>query len=145
METKTARLPTDARDRFFATVPMMSQICSSPDADLFRTLLSRVGDKWTLMTIGMLCEQPYRFSELAAGIPGISRRMLTVTLRALERDGVVSRTIHAEVPPRVIYELTGLGMSLRDVVLDLADWVRVHQDEIDLHRQRFDDEDAARA
>ena len=120
------------------STPVMSRMCTEPDADLFRTLLSRVGDKWSLIVIGILSERPFRFTELAELIPGISRRMLTVTLRALERDGLVQRTAYAEIPPRVVYQLSELGLSMRDVVLQLADWVRLHQDEIDGNRRRFD-------
>jgi DNA-binding HxlR family transcriptional regulator len=86
----------------------------------------------------VLGDERRRFTELSEVIPGISRRMLTVTLRALERDGLVSRTVHAEVPPRVEYELTDLGRSLQYVALALADWVREHQQVIAGNRQVFD-------
>jgi DNA-binding HxlR family transcriptional regulator len=88
--------------------------------------------------IGVLGDERRRFTELSETIPGISRRMLTVTLRALERDGLVSRTVHAQVPPRVEYELTALGGSLQFVALSLADWVREHQHTIASNRQDFD-------
>jgi DNA-binding HxlR family transcriptional regulator len=117
----------------------MAELCTSHDPDLFRSLLSRVGDKWTLLVIGVLGDQRHRFTELSDTIPGISRRMLTVTLRALERDGLVTRTIYAEVPPRVEYELTALGRSLLSVVLTLGDWVSEHQHVIADNRRAFDD------
>jgi DNA-binding HxlR family transcriptional regulator len=106
---------------------------------LFRSLLSRIGDKWTLLVIGILGTDRRRFTEIAELIPGISRRMLTVTLRALERDGLITRTVYAEVPPRVEYELTDLGRSLQALALSLAEWVSDNQHQISDHRRRFDD------
>ena len=126
------------QERLSASHPTMSQLCTSDSPDLFRSLLSRIGDKWTLIVIGVLGEERQRFTELADFIPGISRRMLTVTLRALERDGLVSRTVYAEVPPRVEYEVTALGRSLQVVALTLGDWVGEHQHIIAHHRREFD-------
>nr|WP_083403000.1 helix-turn-helix domain-containing protein [Curtobacterium sp. MCBA15_008] len=117
----------------------MSRMCTMHNPELFRSLLGRIGDKWTLLVIGILGERPHRFTELAAIIPGISRRMLTVTLRALERDGLVVRTVFAEVPPRVVYDLTELGRSLQDVVLTLGEWVVEHQEVIAGERLAFDE------
>jgi DNA-binding HxlR family transcriptional regulator len=125
--------------RLMQSTPTMAELCTSHDPDLFRSLLSRVGDKWTLLVIGVLGDQRQRFTGLSDTIPGISRRMLTVTLRALERDGLVTRTIYAEVPPRVEYELTALGRSLLSVVLTLGDWVSEHQHAIADNRRAFDD------
>jgi DNA-binding HxlR family transcriptional regulator len=124
--------------RLGESMPTMAELCTSEDPGLFRSLLSRMGDKWTLLVIGVLGDERRRFTELSETIPGISRRMLTVTLRALERDGLVSRTVHAQVPPRVEYELTALGRSLQFVALSLADWVREHQHTIASNRQDFD-------
>jgi len=124
--------------RLAESMPTMAQLCTSDDPDMFRSLLSRIGDKWTLLVIGVLGEERKRFTELATIIPGISRRMLTVTLRALERDGLVTRTIYAEVPPRVEYEVTALGLSLQKIALTLADWVTQHQHSIADHRRTFD-------
>lgn len=121
------------------SMPTMAELCTSDDPTMFRSLLSRIGDKWTLLVIGVLGEERKRFTELSDVIPGISRRMLTVTLRALERDGLVSRTVYAEVPPRVEYELTALGGSLQQIALTLADWVQHHQHTIADHRHAFDD------
>ena len=125
--------------RLIQSMPTMAELCTSHDPDLFRSLLSRIGDKWTLLVIGVLGDQRQRFTELSDTIPGISRRMLTVTLRALERDGLVTRTVYAEVPPRVEYELTALGRSLQSVVLTLGDWVSEHQHTIADNRRAFDD------
>jgi len=124
--------------RLGQSMPTMAELCTGDDPDLFRSLLSRMGDKWTLLVIGVLGDERRRFTELSETIPGISRRMLTVTLRALERDGLVSRTVHAQVPPRVEYELTALGRSLQHVALALADWVKEHQHTIAGNRQEFD-------
>lgn len=121
-----------------------AELCTSEDPELFRSLLSRMGDKWTLLVIGVLGDERRRFTELSEVIPGISPRMLTVTLRALERDGLASRTVHAEVPPRVEYELTDLGRSLQYVALTLADWVREHQQVIAGNCQEFDGDGDAR-
>jgi DNA-binding HxlR family transcriptional regulator len=125
-------------ERLSASMPTMAELCTSDDPDLFRSLLSRIGDKWTLLVIGVLGDERRRFTELSQIIPGISRRMLTVTLRALERDGLVARTVHAEVPPRVEYELTALGESLKTVALTLGDWVGEHQRTILGNRRAFD-------
>jgi DNA-binding HxlR family transcriptional regulator len=137
MNQKTA---ADAlHQRLTESMPTMAVLCTSQDPSLFRSLLSRIGDKWTLLVIGVLGDERKRFTELAEIIPGISRRMLTVTLRALERDGLVARTVYAEVPPRVEYELTALGQSLQVVALSMGDWVSEHQSAITLHRHHFDD------
>lgn len=103
-----------------------------------RELLDRVGDKWSLLIIGMLRDGELRFSELMRRIPGISQRMLTLKLRSLERDGLVTRTVHAEVPPRVEYELTDMGRTLIEPALGLALWAVKHQPAIAEARQRFD-------
>ena len=124
--------------RLAQSMPTMAELCSTEDPTLFRSLLSRIGDKWTLLVIGVLGEERRRFTDLSEIIPGISRRMLTVTLRALERDGLVSRTVYAEVPPRVEYELTALGRSLQLVALTLADWVTEHQQTIVDNRRAFE-------
>lgn len=136
----TQKTAVDAlQARLVQSMPTMAELCTSQDPDLFRSLLSRVGDKWTLLVIGVLGDERQRFTELSETIPGISRRMLTVTLRALERDGLVTRTVYAEVPPRVEYELTALGRSLQSVVLTLGDWVSEHQHAIVDNRRAFDD------
>lgn len=104
----------------------------------FRETLDRIGDKWSVLVIGILSQGPLRFGTLHRRVPGISQRMLTLTLRHLERDGVVTRTVYAEVPPRVEYELTPLGESLRATVHALAQWVTDHNTEIETTRHRYD-------
>nr|WP_129588053.1 helix-turn-helix domain-containing protein [Rathayibacter oskolensis] len=116
----------------------MRELCTGDSPEVFRSLMSRIGDKWTLLVIGVLGTDRQRFTEVAELIPGISRRMLTVTLRALERDGLVTRTVYAEVPPRVEYEVTPLGRSLQCVAASVGEWVGEHQQAIADHRRRFD-------
>ncbi|WP_308196389.1 winged helix-turn-helix transcriptional regulator [Clavibacter phaseoli] len=128
------------QDRLAESMPPMRALCSGDTPELFRSLMSRVGDKWTLLVIGVLGADRQRFTEIADMIPGISRRMLTVTLRALERDGLVTRTVYAEVPPRVEYEVTDLGHSLQSVAFVVGDWVGDHQHVIADNRRRFDAE-----
>lgn len=85
-------------------------------------VISRIGDKWTVLVIIMLRERGYRFNELKRGIDGISQRMLTLTLRNMERDGMVTRTVIPSIPPRVDYELTDIGQSLAEPVKILGEW-----------------------
>jgi DNA-binding HxlR family transcriptional regulator len=108
-------------------------------------VLARVGEKWSVLIIIMLAERPRRFSELKRAIGGISQRMLTLSLRGLERDGLVKRTVFPVVPPRVEYELTPLGRSLHAPVSALGEWVRNHLAEIDVARQAFDRREALAA
>jgi DNA-binding HxlR family transcriptional regulator len=103
-----------------------------------RSILSRVGDKWTVLVVIMLASGPRRFNELKRMIGGISQRMLTLTLRGLERDGFVSRTIFPTIPPRVDYELTDLGHSLRAPIEALGDWAFAHIPVVEQARQTFD-------
>src|SRR5258705_5752530 len=107
----------------------------------FREVLDRVGDKWSLLVIAMLEQRPTqrgRFSELKRSIPGISQRMLTATVRSLERDGLLTRHVYAEVPPRVEYELTPLGRGLTEPVLGLVSWLQSNWPVIRSARDRFD-------
>ena len=102
-------------------------------------VIDRVGDKWAVMIVGHLSEQPVlRFNELMRAIPGVSHRMLTLTLRGLEREGLVSRTAFATVPPRVDYALTELGRSLTQPLALLARWAALHRTEIELARRAYD-------
>jgi DNA-binding HxlR family transcriptional regulator len=101
-------------------------------------VLSRVGDKWTVLVVSMLGEGPKRFNELRRSLGSISQRMLTLTLRSLERDGLVTRTVFATIPPRVEYELTRLGRSLLIPVSGLGIWARQNQTAIQAARRRFD-------
>jgi DNA-binding HxlR family transcriptional regulator len=103
-----------------------------------RDVLDRVGDKWSVLIIGMLGEGPRRFSELRRTIEGISQRMLTLTLRGLERDGLVTRTVQPIVPPRVDYALTPLGRTLLEPILALASWAGEHRAEIQAAREHYD-------
>ncbi|HJS91443.1 MAG TPA: helix-turn-helix domain-containing protein [Steroidobacteraceae bacterium] len=103
-------------------------------------VLARIGEKWSVLIIIMLAERPHRFSELKRAIGGVSQRMLTLSLRGLERDGLVKRTVFPTVPPRVEYELTALGQSLRAPVGALGEWARGHIAEIDAARAAFDRE-----
>ena len=106
---------------------------------LVRDVLARVGDKWTVLVVTTLVDGgPLRFTALHQRIPGISQRMLSQTLRALTRDGLITRTAYAEVPPRVEYALTPLGRSLGDAVAHVVEWVRGHQAEIVGNRESFD-------
>lgn len=106
-------------------------------------VLNRVGDKWSMMIVMTLSNGSKRFSELKRAIDGISQRMLTLSLRGLERDGMVSRTVTPTIPPRVDYELTELGRSLREPVKALGDWAIEHIDCIRAAQQRFDERDDA--
>ncbi|HLY81189.1 MAG TPA: helix-turn-helix domain-containing protein [Caulobacteraceae bacterium] len=101
-------------------------------------ILSRVGDKWSVMIVMLLGPGPRRFNEIRRAINGISQRMLTLTLRGLERDGLVTRTVTPTIPPRVDYELTDLGHSLRCPIDALGEWAFANRDKIDAARIRFD-------
>jgi DNA-binding HxlR family transcriptional regulator len=101
-------------------------------------VLARVGDKWTVLVVSLLGEGPKRFNEIRRGLGSISQRMQTLTLRALERDGLVTRTVYPEIPPRVEYELTRLGRSLLEPVNGLSLWARQNRSAIEAARRRFD-------
>jgi DNA-binding HxlR family transcriptional regulator len=103
-----------------------------------RDLLDRIGDKWSLLVVELLGEGTHRFTELRRQIDGISQRMLTLTLRRLERDGLVRRTVHPVVPPQVDYDLTPLGISLLDAVAPLVTWTRDHRATIAAARADYD-------
>ena len=103
-----------------------------------KDILARFGDKWSIYAILMLGRnEKLRFNELKGLIAGISQRMLTVTLRSLEEDGLVKRTIYPEIPPRVEYELTELGQSLLLKLLELADWAKLNLHQIVEARERY--------
>ena len=108
------------------------------------SVLARVGDKWSVLVIMLLGGGPRRFNELKRMIGGISQRMLTLTLRGLERDGLVTRTMFPTIPPRVDYELTDLGRGLSQPVIALGEWAKTHQDAIEAARSHFDERDAAK-
>lgn len=103
-----------------------------------RQILDRVADKWTVLVVLALAVGPLRFSRLRAKVEGVSQKMLTQTLRGLERDGMVDRTVYPTVPVSVEYALTPLGHSLLDAVVGLRRWSHAHIDKIDLARRKYD-------
>lgn len=110
----------------------------SADCRRMSSVLSLVGDKWTVMIVMVLVERPRRFNDIKRTIGGISQQMLTRTLKALDRDGMVSRTVHPTVPPQVEYALTELGHSLSDPLRALGSWAGKHLELIDQNRLRYD-------
>lgn len=118
-----------------------ASVCGHKDPAAVRELLTKVGDKWSIFLILSLAQLPgerARFSELERAIPGISQRMLTATLRSLERDGLLTRELFPEVPPRVEYELTALGRSLLLPMQGLVDWVKENWERVKESRVEFD-------
>jgi DNA-binding HxlR family transcriptional regulator len=118
----------------------LPDICTtvSPDGHLVRELLDRIGDKWSLLIVASLRDGPRRFTAIQQAVGGISQRMLTLNLRHLRRDGLITRTSYPEVPPRVEYELTDLGYSLLTPVLALARWAGENAPLVRTHRDAFD-------
>jgi DNA-binding HxlR family transcriptional regulator len=110
----------------------------SSDCRAVSGVLARVGDKWSVLIIVLLGEGPRRFGEIKRMVGGISQRMLTLTLRGLERDGLLTRTVFPTIPPRVDYELTKLGRSLQAAVEPLGSWARSHVVDIQKSQERFD-------
>jgi DNA-binding HxlR family transcriptional regulator len=102
-------------------------------------ILDRIGDKWAVMVVGVLSRGPMRFNALQRAIPGVSHRMLTMTLRGLERDGLVKRIPYATIPPRVDYELTPVGHSLKTPLRALATWARSQQPVIEAAQKLYDE------
>ncbi len=111
------------------------------DCRVISDVLARVGDKWTVLVVGYLGSGPMRFTELKHTVGGISQKMLTTTLRGLERDGFVTRTVFPTIPPRVDYELTDMGRDLLAPVRALGDWARQNALRINDARRRFDEMD----
>ena len=109
-----------------------------PSACRAREVLQRVGDKWSMYVIDLLGQGTMRFSELNRAVDGITARMLTVTLRGLERDGIVTRTIHPVIPPRVDYALTPMGLTLLDAIGALVSWADTHLPEISAAQAVYD-------
>nr|WP_062339276.1 helix-turn-helix domain-containing protein [Herbidospora sakaeratensis] len=103
-----------------------------------RAILDRIGSRWTLLIVATLHGRRLRFTELQQHIPGVSQRMLSLSLRRLERDGLVSRTAHAEVPPRVEYELTPMGQTLIAPAITLAEWAAEHNPAIERSQAAYD-------
>jgi DNA-binding HxlR family transcriptional regulator len=115
---------------------------ASEDCRAVSSILARVGDKWTVLIVVLLGDGPKRFNEIKRRVGGISQRMLTFTLRGLERDGLVTRTVFPTTPQRVEYELTRLGGTLWKAVEPLGSWARTHAAEILTSRKQFDEKDA---
>ena len=113
------------------------QLGTLPACREVNQMLGRMGDKWTVMTITMLVQQPRRFNELKRMIGGISQQMLTRTLRSLEGDGLVSRKVHPSIPPQVEYSLTPLGQSLAQPLTALSTWVLDNMGAIQGHREQI--------
>ena len=119
-------------------VPVLPLTHANEDCRSVASVLAWVGDKWSVFVIMLLIDGPTRFNELKRRIGGISQRMLTLTLRGLERDGLVTRTVFPTIPPRVDYELTDLGRGLAMPVQALGQWAFAHLPEIEGARKRFD-------
>lgn len=119
---------------------MTEQLVQHRTEDCMRVseVLARVGDKWSILVVGVLGLGPRRFNQLKRDIEGISQRMLTLTVRALERDGLVHRTVTPSIPPRVDYALTELGLSLLVPVKALGDWAVLNRAAVDAARQAYD-------
>lgn len=111
---------------------------NTEDCRAVNSILALVGDKWTVLIVVLLGDGPKRFNEIKRLVGGISQRMLTFTLRGLERDGLVTRTVFPTTPQRVDYELTKLGSTLREAVEPLGSWARAHLSEVLKSRNRFD-------
>ncbi|MEN3293736.1 MAG: hypothetical protein V7642_2989 [Burkholderiales bacterium] len=120
-----------------------AQIADESECVAAREILCRVGDKWSLYVVRCLKGHPMRFNELRRSIEGISQRMLTLTLRGLERDGLVTRTVYASKPPRVDYELTEIGRTLVEPVVALLSWAERNRIYIHYSRRKFDQQDEA--
>jgi DNA-binding HxlR family transcriptional regulator len=118
--------------------PMDKELNTSSNCNRVSSVLARVGDKWSVQIIMRLGSGTLRFNEIRRSIGGISQRMLTLTLRGLERDGLVTRTVFATVPPRVDYALTELGVSLASPVMALGAWALDHLDDIEAAQHRFE-------
>jgi len=119
-----------------ALIPSSLEVAE--DCRAVSEVLARVGDKWTVLVVSVLGERPKRFNELRRSLGSISQRMLTLTLRGLERDGLVTRTVFPTIPPRVDYALTELGRSLLEAVSRLGLWARQNRAAIEAARRRFD-------
>lgn len=125
---------TAAQETTATHPPGLCSLAPVEHRDFIRQILDRVGDKWSLFVIDALQDGHLRYTDLQRAIPGISQRMLTLTLRQLQQDGLITRTAYAEVPPRVEYALTPLGTSLLTIVHSLIGWAADHHDEIREHR-----------
>ncbi|WP_233432938.1 MULTISPECIES: helix-turn-helix domain-containing protein [Rahnella] len=134
----------EQRKRIFLGLSHMSVTAPlDPQTDCRRVneVLSRVGDRWTMQVVVTLQEQPRRFNDIKRQVGNISQQMLTRTLKALERDGMILRTVCSTSPPQVEYALTDLGKSLSEPVRQLAQWARLHISLIHENRERYDEND----
>ncbi|MGX2996675.1 winged helix-turn-helix transcriptional regulator [Streptomyces sp. JNUCC 64] len=153
MEEGTSKSPSYPGGTVDGAGPSASVACPPIAADPFqwdtredcevRQILDRIADKWSLLVIALLDCHRMRFTELRREIDGISQRMLTVTLRQLERDGLVLRTVYPVVPPRVEYELTSLGRTLHETVRPLVEWTERHRNEVAAARAAYDERSLA--
>ncbi|MEK7402852.1 MAG: helix-turn-helix domain-containing protein [Gemmatimonadota bacterium] len=125
--------------RSLGTTPARADACG------VRDVLDRIGDKWSVLVVGLLSNGSLRFSELRRSIEGISQRMLTLTLRGLERDGLVTRTVTPSIPPRVDYALTNLGRTLLRPIMALGKWAQGNRAAVESARARYDANVAALA
>jgi DNA-binding HxlR family transcriptional regulator len=148
MEDGTLKSPSNTLDTDEATGarPLLTpsegtgvtNACHSPEAIEVRQILNRVGDKWSILVIAMLDQGTRRFTELRREVEGISQRMLALTLRQLERDGLVQRTVYPVVPPKVEYQLTDLGSTLLESVRGLVSWATEHRGQVTAARVAYD-------
>ena len=127
-----------ARSRQEGTRLIPANLHVPEDCRAVSEVLSRVGDKWTILVVSELGNGAKRFNEIRRALGSISQRMLTLTLRGLERDGLVTRTVFPTIPPKVEYELTKLGRSLLEPVSGIGLWARQNRAAIQAARQRFD-------
>jgi DNA-binding HxlR family transcriptional regulator len=127
-----------AKTRQEGTAVIPGTLHEPEDCRAVSEVLSRIGDKWTVLVVGVLGDGSKRFNEIRRALGSISQRMLTLTLRGLERDGLVTRTVHPTVPPRVDYALTALGGSLLEPVNGLGLWARQNRAAIQSARDNFD-------
>ncbi|HET9975044.1 MAG TPA: helix-turn-helix domain-containing protein [Streptosporangiaceae bacterium] len=134
----TAEVPRAAEAAAGAGTAAATAAGAHPTTCRAREVLQRVGDKWSVLVIDLLGQGTMRFTELHRAIDGITARMLTVTLRGLERDGIVTRTIHPVIPPRVEYALTPMGRTLLDTIGQLVSWTDSHLPEIEAARAAYD-------
>ncbi len=142
MDKKVRRAPKCSWKVTMATKPIEVVCIEDPQHEKCRLLgqiLDRIGDKWTIMAVGALSDGPMRFNAIMRRIGGVSHRMLTLTLRGLERDGMVRRTAYPTIPPKVEYELTPLGRSLTEPLATLLQWGERHTNEIEAARMAFDE------
>src|SRR5208337_4428372 len=125
------------------TVMKPNHVHLPSDCRAVSDVLARIGDKWSVLVVSRLGNGPLRFNELRRAIGGISQRMLTLTLRGLERDGLITRTVYPTIPPRVEYQLTDLGRTLRKPIQSLAKWAQENRERIQQSRDRYDERSPA--